>query len=108
MPLPDHVDVIGELEQGGQYRYSVSAAIGHAPNRSEVRVFGTEGTVVFAQDNAGKSQLLAGKRGDPALHVVPVPGDGDGWRVEEEFINAIRGVEPVTYTDFVLGTKYME
>jgi hypothetical protein len=28
--------------------------------------------------------------------------------VEEEFINAIRGREPVTHTDFVTGTKYME
>ncbi len=26
----------------------------------------------------------------------------------EEFVNAIRGLEPVTHTDFVSGLKYME
>jgi hypothetical protein len=28
--------------------------------------------------------------------------------VEEEFINAIRGIEPVTHTSFFDGVKYME
>ena len=36
------------------------------------------------------------------------PAKQGGWRVEEEFVNAIRGNEPVTHTDFVTGTKYME
>jgi hypothetical protein len=30
------------------------------------------------------------------------------WRVEEEFVNAVRGREAVTHTDFVTATKYME
>ena len=30
------------------------------------------------------------------------------WRVEEEFVNAIRGREAVTHTDFVTATEYME
>jgi hypothetical protein len=30
------------------------------------------------------------------------------WRVEEEFINAIRGKEEVTHTDFATAVKYME
>ena len=30
------------------------------------------------------------------------------WRVEEEFINAIRGKEEITHTDFQTGVKYME
>ena len=31
-----------------------------------------------------------------------------GWRVEEEFITAIRGLEPVTHTNFADGVTYME
>ena len=31
-----------------------------------------------------------------------------GWRVEEEFVNAIRGVEEVTHTAFEDGVRYME
>ena len=30
------------------------------------------------------------------------------WRVEEEFIGAIRGHEPVVHTTFADGVKYME
>ena len=31
-----------------------------------------------------------------------------GWRVEEEFVNAIRGKEKVTRTSFEEGVRYME
>lgn len=30
------------------------------------------------------------------------------WRVEEEFVNAIRGKEKVKLTDFQAGVEYME
>ena len=30
------------------------------------------------------------------------------WRVEEEFVNAIRGKEDITHTSFKDGVKYME
>ena len=30
------------------------------------------------------------------------------WRVEEEFINAIRGKEDISHTDFSTAVKYME
>ena len=30
------------------------------------------------------------------------------WRVAEEFVNAIRGLEPVTRTSFEVGVQYME
>ena len=31
-----------------------------------------------------------------------------GWRVEEEFVNAIRGTEKITRTNFEDGVRYME
>ena len=38
--------------------------------------------------------------------IVPeLQGD---WRVEEEFINAIRGKEEITHTNFQDGVRYME
>ena len=30
------------------------------------------------------------------------------WRVEEEFVEAIRGKGKITLTDFATGAKYME
>lgn len=51
--------------------------------------------------------MLGGKRGDEALSELPIVNRGK-WRVEEEFINAIRGVEAVTHTPFDIGVQYME
>jgi predicted dehydrogenase len=109
MAIPDHVDVVGELQQGGQYRLAMSSVIGLAPARTEVYIFGSEGTLALITDKPGGSRLLYGARGDKALAPVTVdPALKGAWRVEEEFVNAIRGKEPVTHTDFLLASKYME
>ena len=43
------------------------------------------------------------------MSAITVPDDKRGsWRVEEEFINAIRGIEPVTRSNFTDSLKYME
>ena len=61
------------------------------------------------QRHAARGRLYGGKRGDDELHTIEVPpGEAGGWRVEQEFTNAIRGLEPVTHTPFATGVKYME
>ena len=107
MTIPDHVDVIGEMEQGGQMRLSVSGAIGHVP-AVDIYLCGTEGTLrIF--EASGILELEAGSRGARRLTRVRIPKSKQGgWRVEEEFIRAIRGREPITHTDLVSGVKYME
>ena len=53
--------------------------------------------------------LYGGKRGDTQLAEISNPPEGQyAWRVEEEFIGAIRGEEPVTHTPFDVGVHYME
>jgi predicted dehydrogenase len=109
MTIPDHVDIVGRLEQGGQMRFCFSSVAGHAPNTAEVYIFGTEGTLYLQQDKSGAFTLSAGKRGEDGLGVVDIdPAKSGAWRVEEEFINAIRGKEAITHTDFATGVKYME
>lgn len=109
MRIPDHVEVIGELEQGGQMRFNVSSVVGHMPSLADVHIFGTEGTIRLHQPVGGEMALSAGKKGDKDLSPVAIdPAKKGGWRVEEEFINAIRGLEPITHTDFTTGCKYME
>ncbi len=109
MAIPDHIDVIGEMAQGGQMRFNVSAVLGHAPDLADVHIFGTEGTLRLRQPVGGQMALSAGKRGDADLAPVEIaPDKRGGWRVEEEFINAIRGLEAVTHTDFATGVAYME
>jgi predicted dehydrogenase len=109
MQIPDHVDVVGRLEQGGQLRFNVTTVSGLAPAEAEVMVFGTEGTLRLAQAKGGALELSHGKRGDDRLKPVEIaPEKRGGWRVEEEFVNAIRGQEQVTHTDFQTGVRYME
>jgi predicted dehydrogenase len=109
MQIPDHIDVVGRLEQGGQMRFNVSTVLGHAPAAAEVMIFGSEGTLRLAQAAGGELGLSAGKRGEDGLKPVEIAAaKRGGWRVEEEFINAIRGEEPVTHTDFQTGVRYME
>jgi len=107
--VPDHIDVTGHLQQGGQYRLTVSSVLGHAPNRAEAYIWGEKGTLAYITPLEGDGHLQIARRGGGGLAPVAIdPAKRGGWRVEEEFANAIRGLEPVTHTDFVTGTKYME
>ena len=109
MTIPDHLDVIGKLESGGQMRFSISSVSGHAPSNADVYLFGTEGTLLLQMDKSGNFTLYTGGRNDDGLsEVIIEPAKASGWRVEEEFVNAIRGQEIVTHTDFVTGVHYMD
>jgi predicted dehydrogenase len=106
--IPDHVDVTGHLQQGGQYRLALSSVAGHAPCRIETWIFGDKGTLAFITPNEGEAYLQLGRKGG-AMGVLPIdPAKRGDWRVEEEFVNAVRGREAVTHTDFVTAVKYME
>ena len=106
MTIPDHIDVIGRMEQGGQMRFELSSVLGHAQANAEIYIFGTEGTLCLREDKSGTMSLSAGKRGEDGLQEVKIdPAKSGAWRVEEEFINVIRGREPVTHTDFVTGRE---
>ncbi len=101
--IPEHVDVTGRMACGAQYHLQVSSVTGLAgpPTAS---LYGSQGTLRFSD-----GQLLGGQRGDAELSVVEVSDSERGaWRVEEEFVNAIRGREAITHTDFATGVKYME
>jgi hypothetical protein len=107
--VPDHIDVVGHLQAGGQYRLAMSSVLGHAHNRSEVWIFSDKGTIGFITPLEGEAYLQIGKKGGTGLGPLAIdPAKRGAWRVEEEFVNAVRGREPITHTDFVTGTKYME
>ena len=101
--VPDHIDVIMELACGAQGYMKISSVQGLA-DENGVMIYGSEGTIKMAN-----KKLFGAKRGDEALQEIEIRDeDRDGWRVEQEFINAIIGVEKVTHTPFDIGLKYME
>src|SRR2546422_1546677 len=51
--------------------------------------------------------LFRSRRGDKELREIAIPAEQRiGWRVEEEFVNAIRGREKVLRTTFEDGARY--
>jgi predicted dehydrogenase len=100
--LPDHLDVLADLACGAQAHLRISAVQGHAGPPSAT-LYGSAGTLRFVD-----GVLLGGRRADAALAPISVPPHEAGaWRVEESFIGAIRGSEPVRLTDVDTGVKYM-
>jgi predicted dehydrogenase len=102
--IPDHLDVLYELANGAQVHMKFSETSGLSAG-NQTWIFGSEGTVyVDAEQN-----IFVGRRGESELRPYDNPRERQAaYRVEEEFINAIRGLEPVTMNTFDIGVQYME
>jgi len=102
--IPDHYDILYELPNDAQVHMRMSETAGLSGG-NQTWIHGSEGTIHV---DAGQT-ISAGKRGDRQLAPVPNPPDGQAYyRVEEEFVNAIRGTEQVSMLTFEAGVHYME
>jgi predicted dehydrogenase len=103
--VPDHVDILATLRTGGVAHLRFSSLTAFGPP-AEAWIFGSEGTLRIEPD---ARRLSGAKRGDKALAEIEIPAaQRIGWRVEEEFVNAIRGKEKIALTTFDDGVRYME
>jgi predicted dehydrogenase len=103
---PDSLHVLTEIPGGARGIYHLSGALHHGPGM-QIHLYGSEGTLKYSFD--GEDRLIGAKRSDASLSEITIPADkAGGWRVEAEFINSIRGVETVQFTDFPTGFQYME
>ncbi len=103
--IPDHIEVMCEMFSGPLLHMRLSAITGHAP-ADGAWLYGTDGTLHI---DAPSMTLYGGRRDDDAMSEIDIPAEEQGaWRVEEEFINAIRGEEEITHTTFEDGVRYME
>lgn len=101
--IPEHIDVLADMVCGAQLHLQVSSVAGLA-GAPEIFLFGSNGTLRYSQN-----KLFGGQRDDKELSEITIPAsDQGGWRVEEEFVNSIRGKEVITHTNFEDGVKYME
>jgi predicted dehydrogenase len=106
--VPDHVEVLADLANGAIARMHWSSVAGFMPG-PEIWLYGSEGTLRLEQRGRDNLVLSGGKRGDKEMTPIEIPAEKVyRWRVEEEFISAIRGQEPVRRTSFVDAVNYMD
>jgi predicted dehydrogenase len=102
--IPDHVEVLYELRGGAPVHMKFSETTGLSRG-NQIWIFGSEGTIHVDHEQ----RIFGGRRGDQELVQLPNPPEQQAvHRVEEEFINAIRGREQVSMTTFETGVRYME
>ena len=100
--VPEHVDIIADMNIGAQAHLQFSSVTG-LDGENRVALYGREATLILKDES-----LWVGRAGDAGLSRVPIPKEDAGhWRVEEEFVNAIRELEPITHTCFADGVRYM-
>ncbi len=104
--VPDSVQILTQFEGGGRGLYHLSGIDLFGPGM-QIHLYGSRGTIKLLL--ADPTQLLIGSAGDEQLNLVEIPAEKrGGWRVEAEFIGAIRGEEKIRFTDFETGVRYME
>ena len=103
--IPDSVQLMTEIEGGARGLYHLSGINLFGPGY-HLHLYGSDGTI---RVDLGKGTLMIGRVGDETLDEPQIPEEEQGdWRVEDEFIGAIRGTESIRLTDFSTGVKYME
>jgi predicted dehydrogenase len=106
--VPDHVEVLADLANGAIARLHWSSIAGFMPG-PEASLYGDEGTLRLQMRGRNNVVLTGGQRGDKEMTEITIPEDKTyRWRVEEEFIGAIRGQEEIRRTSFLDAVKYME
>jgi predicted dehydrogenase len=104
--VPDHVDILAELVCGVQAHLRFSDTTAFSPASNTAHIYGTEGMLKL---DLNSNELLGARRGDASMAVIKIPDEeSQDWRVEEEFIGAIRGQEKIRLTTFEEGVWYME
>lgn len=109
---PDSVQVLTVLQNGARASYHFSGVTEFGQEMG-IALFGTEGVLHYdlLLDRLRGAHRRAGQKGAKAseLEEIPIPqGKERTWRVEADFVNAIREGTPIHFTDFTTGVAYME
>ena len=103
--VADSLGVLATLESGARVTYRFSGvALTPTPGSASIVVLGSQGTLVW---EVGDRMQFA-PAGSPLQPLEPDPGTAGEWRVEQDFIDAIRDGVPVTLTNFEDGLHYMQ
>jgi len=115
--IPDHLEAIGEMNIGGNFHLSHSTVLGGA-KKIEIYIYGTNSTLRISEDpestipqsyNTVMLKLEVLNKNSKKWKILrPRKSEIGRWRVEEEFIQAIKGNEKISHTTFSDGVKYMQ
>ena len=100
--VPDHLVVAAQLP--GPVILTMELAAERRAEPNAAYLYGTQRTLRLDWDT-GALDIAA--PGEPWTPVVIRPGEAGGWRVEADFVDAIRLGTPVARTDFATGVRYM-
>ena len=109
---PDSVQVLAVLEGGARAVYRCSGVTPFGQGAG-VWLHGTDG-VLHYDLNTDRIRGASRRRGSQpnqadALEEIPIPEHrARAWRVEADFVDAIRTGDPVQFTDLATGVAYME
>jgi predicted dehydrogenase len=99
--IPDYLSVQMHLQEDISGSMLISET---GSDKPQVKIVGQKGTLILEFIPDGK--LYFGPHGQ--IKEIPIPKNLRGsWKVEEEFINAIRRKTPFTHTSFATGVEYM-
>ncbi|MCA9052679.1 MAG: Gfo/Idh/MocA family oxidoreductase [Planctomycetaceae bacterium] len=106
--VPDSLQVLTQLENGGRGIYHQSGIILGGPGK-QIHLYGSRATIKVQFLPSGEERVEICFAGEQEMQPVEIPETQRGrWRVEREFVAAIRGEEQVELTDFATGVSYME
>ena len=102
---PDSVQVLTRLDGGGHALYQLSGVTRFSPGNGIV-LYGSRGTLRYELNT---DRIYGAQAGDDLLREIPIPdSEAGGWRVELDFVEAIRSQRKIELTDFATGVRYME
>jgi predicted dehydrogenase len=100
--VPDQLSLVAEFP--GPLLATLEMSTGAAFDERVVHLRGTGGAV-RVDFSSSRIELATGAEGYRPVEVRP--GEAGEWRVEREFVDAIRGEGEVRLTDFATGAAYM-
>jgi len=104
--IPDYLNVQLETNKGLQGTLLINEVVS-TPEAPSLKIFGDKGTLIYEFKEDGNLYLVTPESPHPQQVEIP-EGSRGRWRVEEEFIGAIRDEEEVEYTTFTTGVEYMK
>lgn len=109
---PDSVQVLTVLANGARVSYHFSGVTPFA-QQATINLYGSDGALCYdllTDRIRGASRRTGQSPGQLAeLTEIPIPVDkARSWKVEADFIAAIRDGKPIEFTTFETGVAYME